>query len=624
MARKTLPHPLTFHDFPNLYLVPYVRGRLMFAQAAAHAAQSLKLDMVAIDLPGFLQNSEFLNTALSVFPLTTALLINHPANKIRMLPFTVADAASIAAHQAWSHGITLACIDDGFVEEWPSDAMEFALPDDCVLPAMGFDGYFREVWQGQLSKPDSGYPAARRIAYRLQRLMAAHTRVLFVCDWKRWPFIQAVLRRAQLAECQEDIEAPAALIFEDPQQLWNCGYMDDFPALNLLLFKHVQAGTVEEFDKQAGLISVLHKYGCAPEWPRDRTPQAATGVLEEIDSRCGHETAARLARDLLDCPLPTLIAAAALLPAFGTIKNGRIEESTTSFSLLDPFHAIPYYPFPERHCFYAPAELEQRNFWGPGPKPWISRVESKISPGSVQGGRWSIPPNFAHYAQIAREFRRKVREAELNPPLGTGLDEFTPVVFVLGLESDGDVRSVEDVNSTARKRQLGLDVEPEQEPKADSIHTLLATRRSVVPLWCSHAVYDDETSIALLYSGPEPPGPERYDMVVRRLRPEQICRTEPFQDSELCHFPPLEVCSAWAVRWAPAGIVLIAACEGWRPSQELVDLARRKEVRMIIMPLSVIPRNYLTRLRRRVFVSQTLRFHPGGERLRTRLAEWRV
>ncbi len=89
-------------------------------------------------------------------------------------------------------------------------------------------------------------------------------------------------------------------------------------------------------------------------------------------------------------------------------------------------------------------------------------------------------------------------------------------------------------------------------------------------------------------------------------------------------FPPLQACAAWAVRWAPAGIVLIASCEGWEPSQALLDLAQKRAVRMIILPLSVIPQEMIARLRRRVFVGESLRFHPKGRRLLKRLAQWRI
>jgi hypothetical protein len=194
----------------------------------------------------------------------------------------------------------------------------------------------------------------------------------------------------------------------------------------------------------------------------------------------------------------------------------------------------------------------------------------------------------------------------------------------LRLESDHDIRSVEETNATARRRQLGLEWDHDENPKPDVIHTLLATRRAIVPYGPPDACYDDASSIALLYSGPEEPGPDRYAAVARRLQRDQMTRTLPGQDSELRTFPPLQTCAAWAVRWAPAGIVLIAACDGWEPSQDLQKLAEKKSVRIVIQPLSVIPQEFITRLRRRVFVSKTVRFHSDAEPLMTRLAQWRI
>lgn len=215
--------------------------------------------------------------------------------------------------------------------------------------------------------------------------------------------------------------------------------------------------------------------------------------------------------------------------------------------------------------------------------------------------------------------------ANLNPPLIDELDEFTPVVFQISGESDGDVRAVEDANATYRNERLGLEWNKEHEAPPDCIFTILATRKHVRTIWEPHAQCDEASSIALLYSGPEAPGPERYDAVTRRLRPEQLCRSMPGQDAVLSHFPLKQVCAGWAVQWAPEHTVLIAAYRDWEPSEALIELANKKGIRMVILPISVIPQELITRLRRRIFVSETMRFHPEeGERFMTRLAQWRV
>jgi hypothetical protein len=630
MRLCAIPDPLTFPDFPNLFVVPYVHGRLMFAQAAAHAVQTLQPDMLAVDLPLYLNKSRLLDAALQAFPLASALFVSHPSHGIRYLPFVVTDAPMLAAHQARARNISFECIDEGLDPEPLLCAGDAGLPDDWELSQMSLHSYFDEAW-GERG-PDAGArqnnPAfAGRIACRLQRLMDGRRRILFVCEWKRWRWVGKMLGSAEPFENPDPLQAPAALIFEDPQQLWNCGFMDDFPALNLRFFRHVQAGITEQFHKRSQLLALLRRHGCAGMKLPSGTPRAAMGVLERSEALYGHEAVTRLAKSLLDYPMPTLEHATGHLPAFSAIKNDHIEEEpAAAFTLPDSAHVIPYYPLSaaEKESFYAGPELEQRKFWGPDSAPWISRMEAKIPSPSFMDCRWSVPQNFSFYARVGKILRQSVREATLDPPLEGLLDEFTPVVFILRLESDNDVRSVEETNATARRRQLGLEWDHDEDPKPDVIHTLLATRRAVVPYGPRDACYDDASSIALLYSGPEEPGPDRYAAVARRLQRDQMNRTLPGNDSELRPFPPLQVCAAWAVRWAPAGIVLIAACDRWEPSEDLLKLAEKRSVRMILQPLSVIPRELMTRLRRRVFVSKTVRFHSEGELLMTRLAQWRI
>ena len=359
----------------------------------------------------------------------------------------------------------------------------------------------------------------------------------------------------------------------------------------------------------------------------ERTPKTASEVLEQTETNDGHEVSSRLACELLAYPLPSVGNARDRLPIYGTITPAQhLEGPSEEFELLDVAHASPYYPvgLAEHGSFYPPEELNVRQFWGPGARPPITRKQAKI-PFRHGYARWSVPPNFKSYAHVSHLLRQSARRVDLDPPLIDELDEFTPVVFQFSAESDGDVRPIEDANATRRKQQQGLEWIKEQEPPPDSIFTLLATRRQVRTIWEPHAECDDATSIALLYSGPEASGPERYEAVARRLRPEQLCRSISVGDTVISHFPPQQACAAWAVCWAPGHLVLIAAYCGWQPSEALSNLAKQKGVRMVLLPISVIPQELITRLRRRVFVSETMRFHPEeGERFMTRLAQWRI
>jgi hypothetical protein len=631
MTELRIPGPLSLSNFGNLSVVPHVRGRLMFAQAAAHAIGTLMPDCVAVDLPLFLDKSEFLDTALSVFPLVTAMLVQLPGGEVQSLPFVVSDAACLSAHLAQKRGILSACIDDGINAGREAPPDDVPLPDDCCIPNIGFQNYFQAAWQrlgsGKVRSLSCRQPAhASGVTHRLLRLLDMRKRVLFVCEWKRWHSVEQGLAHPDFPPIRRGSRTPAALVFEDPLQCFHRGYMDDFPALNMSLFEHVRAGTVRNFDKLAKLSNILDRQGCTMTLPRDRTPKTASEVLEQTEANDGHEVSSRIACELLAYPLPSVSDAGDRLPVYGTITPAQhIGGPSTEFELLDVGHARPYYPVgrAEHGSFYPAEELDARQFWGPGGKPLITRKQA--NPPRSTYTRWSIPPNFTFYAHLSHLLRESVRRANLDPPLIDELDEFTPVVFQFSGESDGDIRPVEDANATKRKQQQGLEWNKEQEPPPDSIFTFLATRKQVTTIREPHAQCDDATSIALLHSGPEAPGPERYDAVTRRLRPEQLCRSMPGEDTVLRHFPPQQACAAWAVQWAPEHTVLIAAYCGWEPSEALADLAKQKGVRMVLLPISVIPRELITRLRRRVFVSETMRFHPEeGERFMTRLAQWRI
>lgn len=632
MTELRIPEPLPMPNWGDLFVVPYVRGRLMFAQAAAHAIDILAPDCVAVDLPLFLDKSEFLHTALSVFPLVTAMLVQLPGGDVQFLPFAVSDAACLAAHLAQKRGILLACIDAGIDAGRQTPPNDVPLPDDCCMFNIGLQGYFRAAWHRLRSAEECslicGQPAqASGVAQRLLHLLKKHKRVLFVCEWKRWHSVDRMVEHPGLQLVRRGARTPAALVFEDPQQYFHHGYMDDFPALNLVFFEHVRAGTVGNFDKLAELASVLAKQGCTLALPRAKTPKTATEVLEQTEANDGHEVSSRLACELLAYPLPSEGDARDRLPVYGTITPAHhIGRPSTEFELLDVMHASPYYPIgpAEQGSFYSPEELDARQFWGPSMKPLITRKEAKTPPPSTHA-RWSVPSNFTFYAHVSQILRQRARQANLAPPLVVELDEFTPVVFQFSSESDGDIRIVEDANATKRKQQRGLEWNPAQEPPPDVIYTILATRKGVSAIWGPHAQCDDATSMALLYSGPEAPGPERYDAVIRRLRSEQLCRSTPQEDTTLCCFPPRQACAAWAVRWAPDHMILITACRGWEPSEALIELAMQRRVRMVILPIAVIPQELITRLRRRVFVSETMRFdREEGDRFMTRLAEWRV
>jgi len=82
--------------------------------------------------------------------------------------------------------------------------------------------------------------------------------------------------------------------------------------------------------------------------------------------------------------------------------------------------------------------------------------------------------------------------------------------------------------------------------------------------------------------------------------------------------------AAFAVKWA-RDLVMIAAYPEWRPCSGLLEMAHSRAVRLVIVPIGVIPPTMTIRLRRRVFVARTIRTHQGvGRRLENRFVNWRL
>ncbi|MGB7758703.1 MAG: hypothetical protein WBL61_02685 [Bryobacteraceae bacterium] len=624
---------LAGHDaLPGIRVVPVVRGRLAFAQVALEALEAEHPDALAVDLPSFLNGSEWLDTALSRLPLTTSVVIKQAGESL-LLPFTPSDACSMAAWEARRRRLPFECV-DGFgrlanqkLRDWGPDS---GLSDDSVPPE-NIEGYFTEAWMAMDSawlgrwRGRAAMARAGEIVHNLKKLAAERGRVLFIADYRSWWSVRKLLGyTVGIAVSKLRNDAPGALIFEDALALWHAGLME-MPRLVLEFFRSAEAG--RPFAPDAAAESILGSYGeLLKILPRAQWKSSA--VLDAAEAFASNGAAAELAGRLLSYPAPTCVDAGDRIPGFGTVTSHGIEPGGSAFDPLDVFEAKPYYEpsSAEVQAFFPPEERANRSGWGPAPLPLVTRTEA-CRLATTHDNRWSTDMHSEHLALAAALVREHVGQLAVDPPLAAPPGLFTPMVFIWSSESDGDVRTVDEPNLTRRRMQFGELREggrlPDGVPPPDCIHTLCATRSENTAWWGQMVQYDFTSSIATLYSGPET-GPARYDAVTSHNAPYLVCRENPSSDPDLRGFERDQVVPAFAVKWA-RDLVIVAAHAEWQPSAALVEMARGRGVKVLVVPIGVIPETMTVRLRRRVFVAKTIRMNQDvGRRLENRFVNWRL
>jgi hypothetical protein len=628
------PRTLARHDaLPGIRVAPVVRGRLAFAQAALDALEAELPDALAVDLPSFLNGSSWLETVLSRLPLTTSLVMKRTSDSL-LLPFTPSDACSMAAWDARRRRLPFECV-DGFTmlanHTHRDLGPDSGLSGDSLLPP-SLEAYFAEAWAAMdsawvgLWRGRTAMARAAEIARNLKKLSAERGRVLFIADYRTWWLVRRFLRHTvRIAAPKLGNGVPAALIFEDALALWHAGLME-MPRIALEFFRSVEAGL--PFAPAAAAESVLGPHAGLLESFLPGARWKSSALLDGAEALAGNGVAAEIAGRLLSYPAATCADAGDRIPSFGTVTSQGIAPGCCAFDPLDVFEAKPYYQpsSAEVEAFFPPEESVNRSGWGPSPHPLVTRTEAcRIA--ATGDNRWSTDANSTHLAHAAALVRWHLAQLPLDPPLTAPPDRFTPMAFIWSSESDGDVRSVDEPNLTRRRMQLGELREgaelPQGVPPADCIHTLCATRSENAAWWGPMVQYDFASSIATLYSGPET-GPARYDAVTSNNPPEMVCRENPSSDRDLARFEKDQVAAAFAVKWA-RNLAVVAAYTGWQPSPALMEMARARWVRILVVPIEVIPRTLTIRLRRRVFVAKTIRMNQGaGRRLENRFVNWRL
>jgi len=334
--------------YDNLSVIPYIRGRLVFAELAARAIEEDGFEQVVIDFPYFMNSGGIWEDAVRLFPHVSSLLIKKEDGSFVAFPFVPSDAAcmSLAAVQLqreWGFDIKLNCIDDSQVIHYPAESLampEITLQDDYLVFRCGLEDYFRDThtqlegtWMN-LSKDQRLLNEYRAgvIAERLQGALKGKEKTLFVCEHRLWWLVRKVFSsnrptsRQYFTHSWKDVLA--ALVIERPLEMWAQGVLDDYPSVVRTFYKDMQNGKVADFDKlvnihksvnqtlqsmarkEKGNVSIrktlsFYRYLHSRTASSFRlTPQPFDHLYDSAYECVGKGYAKELARKLLDYPYP--------------------------------------------------------------------------------------------------------------------------------------------------------------------------------------------------------------------------------------------------------------------------------------------------------------------------------
>ncbi len=656
-----MPDAKTFLYPPSnrrLWVVPYIRGRLIFAQLAARAIYKKAFDMVLIDLPCFMNQSHWLDAPLASFPLVSSLLIKGEDEICSLYPLVPTDAACTAAWLARSRSLKFECVDPVIFNTLNKHIPPIPVPelrDEQIVSKKGPGSYFEPAWlqmdslwqQETNSSMRSLIAHGEAVATRISDRVSAGRKVLFVCEYRLWWAVQKAHEvlpgsRAEGMQSSEGQQTRlCALLLEDPYLLWSAGLFDDYLVVNKRFQESLEAGNAASFDKYGILEDILAGYSRQENplnW-RQNSPDTLAALVRVIQSKTdsddgkssshlrflenarsclGTETADLLARLLINYPMPTTADAAQNPPEFFEFAGETIIPCDKWFNLPDVFHVRPYGE-PGRSDMegaYPAVEDPGLVTWLYCVHPVLTRQEAKQLGKRFNDTRWAVELDYKLHTQACSLARQAVSRAEYVDLEGEDLGTHTPVVFIFcnGSQKPNKLTLVRDNNLTQRKLELEG---PERlalanEPSPDFVYSLFATTQELESLFEAHVERELLTSLTILFSGTGM-GVERYAEITKQPRRYQ-CRLKPQEDPSLKGFESSDLGLAWATKYAQQTVIAVAY-PGWKPSQFVQNFAHQRRKRILTVPLDVLPQELAGRLSRLHFVSTALKAHPEHERI---------
>lgn len=645
----------------RLRVVPYVRTRLVFAQAAVRTMEKKEFDRVLLDLPCFMNHGSWLDAPLESFPLVSSVLIKGEKETCSLFPLVPTDAACAAAWLAKKRSLVFECVGplvlpDGSRRGIPSIQ---SLGNERLISGMSLKSYFEAAWQHLDSLGENTADSSiknliffgEEVADRIRDTVTSGLEVLFVCEYRLWWAVSRALGTAgPHGRCESGKNGipptarSCARLLEDPYFMWSAGLFDDYLTINKKFQESLQSGSIASFDKYktlAELTGRLWKKGNSRNRQkdaaqilrsmirdlRDKTKSVGSGYgspalfFENIRSRLGSEAEDEIARELLNYPMPAIVDAASNPPQYFEIAGDRILPGKSGFDLPDVFHANPYGEIQSSDTEARPgrAQGSGASFQLCTVHPAVTRQEAKELDKNPAGTRWALKKDYelhAHACRIAREAALRSKQAA---PKNEELGVFTPVAFVFcsGFKTPTTCTVIRDDNLTQRQMNLGQihSIGSGRMPPPDSVYSLLATRQGREVLFENHIERESITSLTLLFSGSEM-GLERYAAIAQR--PDRLqCRMRPQEDPELSAFGHSELGLVWAVKYAEKNAIAVAY-PGWKPSPDVLKYAHKMQKRILTLPLDILPGEMAGRLQQLHFISNPLKLHPECERIVSR------
>jgi hypothetical protein len=461
--RPFIRHP----GISNLSIIPYVKGRLIFSELVARAMETEKFDFLAVDLPYFMNDRTWFDLPLKLFPIVSSLMIKRDNSNPLLFPFVPNDAGCISVSLARMKWVDFECLDDANLINYPEGSLfqpDISLKDDYFVFSDGLEGYFSPLWQqmsnvwNQASYVQRWFTSYRAsvVVERLRRHLSERAKVLFVCEYQLWWAVQKVLEensgefKSPPALKWRDLDA--ALVIEDPYQLWAKGLLDDYPLINFKFCKSLQEGRALSFDKVETLNEVLMET-ISPEVLKETenpsirliitflrylktrvvsyqrfTPLPILHLFESARSCLGKEFTRELAKKLLNYPYPKILKIKDIPPFFFKVTSDMAIIAGDLFELPDVFHAAPYFGYSSSaEAFHSSPDFEEeRRYWADLVHPTITREEKAQMSKEGGGVRWAVSYDYGLHSRACSDIRnivkRKMDEFKTEKYLGEVYD----------------------------------------------------------------------------------------------------------------------------------------------------------------------------------------------------------
>lgn len=265
--------------YENLYVIPYVKGRLVFAEIVARAIEGMQFDTILIDMPYFMNNSEILKIAVGFFPYVSSILIKRHDSSFVSIPFVPCDAGCVAMAcvnimNDEGKSLEFKCIDDSNIINYPEEALSFPsihLKDDYFVFIEGLENYFSSIFKelNNLWKDLSDIQKyficyrAKIVRERILELIKQKEIVLFVCEYKLWWSLINEFKCDKLSDAKyfflpsNSLEAVLAVL--NPHIMWAKGALDDYPVVVLKFFERLKLGIIGDFDKLEVINEIIKR-----------------------------------------------------------------------------------------------------------------------------------------------------------------------------------------------------------------------------------------------------------------------------------------------------------------------------------------------------------------------------